>query len=78
MNELKEKQQTAAMGWQMEADDEIEEAKFWRSGLWVVSRRTRSSPAPKMQLCTVVEKKAFEGYGFYPLISALSACFKEE
>lgn len=50
VNELKEKQQTAAMGWQMEADAEIAEAKFWSSGLWAVSRRTRPPPAVAVHL----------------------------
>lgn len=45
MNELKEKQQTTAMGQQMEGDAEIAEDEFWSSGLWVVCRRTGLFPA---------------------------------
>lgn len=41
VNELKEKQQTTAIGQQMEADAEIAEAEFWSSALWVVSKRIR-------------------------------------
>lgn len=50
VNELKEKQQTTAMGWQIEADLEIVEAKFWSSEPWAVSRRTRPLPAVAVHL----------------------------
>lgn len=43
----------------------------------VGSRRTRPFSAVAVHHWAMGEKKAFEGYGFYSLISALNGCFEE-